>query len=163
MNEFIVRLYYRLTKCETQITGYRQNLREAFAHQYPTLAHVTEQNIADRRAAIFWRNLIPESRRNEIKDEVQREISNTEEQASEENGITPDTLPEITAILDNQAKLDINEDETELHKEMDELERQMRLEFNKAYSIWRNRTILQTEDTQTIWKPKTRTIISHCK
>lgn len=70
MNEFIVRLYYRLTKCETQITGYRQNLREAFAHQYPTLTHVTEQNIADRRAAIFRRNLIPESRRNEIKDEV---------------------------------------------------------------------------------------------
>jgi hypothetical protein len=47
MNDFVIRAYFRITRCETNTTGWRQELHQTFVRNYPSLT-VTEQNIADR-------------------------------------------------------------------------------------------------------------------
>ncbi|XP_055380732.1 uncharacterized protein LOC129611562 [Condylostylus longicornis] len=74
MNEFILKTYYQITRCESDLTSYRQRLREEFMRKYPELTHINEQNLADRRAAIIRNNLVPEATRNRIYAEVQQDI-----------------------------------------------------------------------------------------
>lgn len=74
MNEFTIRTYFRITRCDTNATGWRQELHQSFVRQYPSLT-VTEQNLADRRSAIIRRNLIPITDIERIKAEVQQELA----------------------------------------------------------------------------------------
>lgn len=73
MNEYVIKSYYRVTQCETIRTGYRQQLHHEFSTNFPNL-NLTEQNIADRRAAIFRLNLVPENVRARIRDEINTEL-----------------------------------------------------------------------------------------
>lgn len=79
MNEFVIRTYFRITQCESMRTGYRQPLHQVFTNNFSNL-NLTEQNIADRRSAIFRRNLVPENIRARIRDEVHTELLNRQSQ-----------------------------------------------------------------------------------
>jgi hypothetical protein len=74
MNEFVIKTYFRVTRCETNTTGWRQELHQTFVREYPSLS-VTEQNIADRRSAIIRRQLISPTNIECIKVEVQMELA----------------------------------------------------------------------------------------
>ena len=73
MNETVVRLYYKVTELERNLAGYRQRLHAEFCIFYPNIT-VTEQRVADQYRVILRNNLIPETRRNIIKREIQAEI-----------------------------------------------------------------------------------------
>lgn len=91
MNEFIIRTYLRITRLETEIVGYRQQLHTTFITQYPTMK-VTAQRIADQRRSIIKNNLIPEPVLSRIRDEVTKELQRDSE--SIPPGSTVSTSPE---------------------------------------------------------------------
>lgn len=95
MNEYVIRSYYRVTRCETIRAGYRQQLHQSFSSYFPNL-NLKEQNVADRRAAIFRLNLVPGNIRARIYDEVLSEFQQPIEQQSE-----PENTVSITTSNSN--------------------------------------------------------------
>jgi hypothetical protein len=59
INHTIMRIYYQLTKGETDKTLYRQKVYAEVIKQIPELANVTEQRIADQIRTIKVKNLLP--------------------------------------------------------------------------------------------------------
>lgn len=127
LNESIVRTYYYVTRCESMITGYRRDLYNSFVLNNPTLSYLSEQNVADRRAAIFRTNLITQTRRNEICAEVrarldqeQPESTSFVQEASEQNTeITPQiqvTSPDNNLTNNNRAEQDITSNTIAIEK-----------------------------------------------
>lgn len=76
LNEYIMRVYYRATRLETEMTGYRQSLHAEFREKFPHIV-VTEQRLVDQKRAILTNNLIPKVRLEQIKQEVAEEISSS--------------------------------------------------------------------------------------
>ena len=74
VNMFIMRTYYKITKLETDFTGYRDHLCEEFKKQYPYL-EVTAQRISDQRRAIVRNNLIEPQVLNKIRADVTTELA----------------------------------------------------------------------------------------
>lgn len=70
MNEYVVREYIKATRRPEDRINYRQEMHKNFVAFYQNLTHLTEQNIADRRAAIYRTNLVSEERRNQIAAEI---------------------------------------------------------------------------------------------
>lgn len=95
MNQFIIRAYFRTTRCETSMPGYRQRLHLMFVEEYPHLGHVTEQNIADRRLAIIRKKLISSPLIDTIRAEV----------ASELNGDVVEELASAEAVSENNQEV----------------------------------------------------------
>ncbi|XP_073811761.1 uncharacterized protein [Musca autumnalis] len=73
MNMSVLKAYFRATRGENPI-GYRQQMYTYFLSEYPELSHLTQQNIADRRAAIIRNNLIPTAIQEEIRRNVEHEL-----------------------------------------------------------------------------------------
>ena len=67
INEELLRAYFEVTEKETNMTSYRSRLQEVFVERHPNF-DLSAQRLSDQVTAIFIRNLIPESRRNEIKE-----------------------------------------------------------------------------------------------
>ncbi|XP_054744487.1 uncharacterized protein LOC129248901 [Anastrepha obliqua] len=84
INEFLLRTYLQITKLETHRTLFRKRLREKFVEKYPQM-NVSEQNLSDQLRAIRRHDYITEARREEITQEVARELgSNSGAPASPE-------------------------------------------------------------------------------
>ena len=75
INESIMRHYYRITKLEKNITGYRPQLHKQVTQQFPSLANVSVQRIADQRRVIIHNKLIKPERLAELRSEVMESIS----------------------------------------------------------------------------------------
>uniref|UniRef100_A0A6P7H3N9 Uncharacterized protein LOC114345718 n=1 Tax=Diabrotica virgifera virgifera TaxID=50390 RepID=A0A6P7H3N9_DIAVI len=75
INENILRFYYKVTNLGQETIGYRQQLYAEFCRTYPDI-QVSEQRVSDQYRVIIRNNLIPETRRNIIRSEVEREIHN---------------------------------------------------------------------------------------
>ncbi|XP_075971947.1 uncharacterized protein LOC142973811 [Anticarsia gemmatalis] len=73
-NEAIIRTYYRITNLGTNETAYRKLLHNEFINQFPSLAHLSEQRIADQRRAIVNNKYITNNRLNIIKQDVAKEL-----------------------------------------------------------------------------------------
>ncbi|XP_054744480.1 uncharacterized protein LOC129248893 [Anastrepha obliqua] len=74
INEFLLRTYLHITKLETHNTLFRKRLREKFVEKYPQM-NASEQNLSDQLRAIRRHDYITEARREEITQEVARELS----------------------------------------------------------------------------------------
>ena len=95
LNEDIVRIYYDVTRGETDTVNYRRQLHRHFVELHPELNHVSEQNIADRRRAIFNNNIVQEARRNEIRQRFIQAPNVTEIQQEENEQQSTFQLNEI--------------------------------------------------------------------
>ncbi|KAL0852393.1 hypothetical protein ABMA28_000587 [Loxostege sticticalis] len=76
-NETIIRAYYKITELETNQTAYRQLLHQNFIDTFPSLAHLSEQRIADQRRLIIANKYIHRDRLDMIKKEVAEELKLT--------------------------------------------------------------------------------------
>ncbi|XP_050502317.1 uncharacterized protein LOC126881795 [Diabrotica virgifera virgifera] len=95
INESILRFYYKVTNLGQETIGYRQQLYAEFCREYPDI-QVSEQRVSDQYRVIVRNNLIPETRRNTIKSEVEREINNQELVLDQvPNEILDEQIPEI--------------------------------------------------------------------
>jgi hypothetical protein len=61
--------FFRVSRIETDLTGYRPKLFNEFIKKYSNL-NVIAQNIANRKAAIIRRNLITQENVDRIREEV---------------------------------------------------------------------------------------------
>lgn len=95
MNEFIIRTYLRITRLETEIVGYRQQLHTTFITQYPTMK-VTAQRIADQRRSIIKNNLIPEPVLSRIRDEVTKELQRDSESIPPGSAVSTSPETDVT-------------------------------------------------------------------
>ncbi|XP_063899231.1 uncharacterized protein LOC135119187 [Helicoverpa armigera] len=73
VNTFIMRTYLHITKLETDMTTYRQQLHELFTRQYPEI-NVTEQRISDQRRAIIRNKLLSQAEIEKLKEEVREQL-----------------------------------------------------------------------------------------
>ncbi|CAK1582520.1 unnamed protein product [Parnassius mnemosyne] len=73
VNIFIMRTYFHITKLETDMTTYRQQLHERFTRQYPEIS-VTEQRISDQRRTIVRNKLLPQEVIDQLKEEVRAQL-----------------------------------------------------------------------------------------
>ena len=60
MNVSVITTFYRITRNGENLTNYRQELFDIVTRENPSLTHLTVQNVADRRAAIINKKMIPE-------------------------------------------------------------------------------------------------------
>lgn len=88
VNIFIMRTYYIITKMETDLTAYREQLHQKFIEKYPTM-NVTAQRILDQRRNIIRNNLIPEIILEQIKSEIRNELQTETATTQEQDKITP--------------------------------------------------------------------------
>ncbi|KAL3277867.1 hypothetical protein HHI36_013208 [Cryptolaemus montrouzieri] len=68
-----MRIIYRVTLLKQEMVDYRQQLHAEFSRMYPD-TQISEQSRADQYLVILRNNLIPETRLNNIKQEVKREL-----------------------------------------------------------------------------------------
>ncbi|XP_075158973.1 uncharacterized protein LOC142232138 [Haematobia irritans] len=74
MNVSVLKAYYKATRNNSSMS-YRQQMYDFFLTDYPNLGHLTQQNLADRRAAIMRKNLIPLPIQEEIRLRILNEIT----------------------------------------------------------------------------------------
>lgn len=70
INRELLRCYYIVTLCETDLTAYRPLLHQKFKETFPELSHISEQRLADQIRVIHRNNRIPEPERERIKQSV---------------------------------------------------------------------------------------------
>ncbi|KAH9629609.1 hypothetical protein HF086_002545 [Spodoptera exigua] len=75
INEAIIREYFKITHVETNKTAYRKQLHTTITQQFPIIAHVSEQRIADQRRVILNNRLVSDDRLEQIKREVRDYLS----------------------------------------------------------------------------------------
>lgn len=116
MNETIMRIFYKITNLGQEIIGYRQQLHAEFCRKYPNI-EVSEQRVADQYRVILRNNLVPETRLNTIKREVEQEIHNHPDLQNIDANIEE---PEVQPILDIQDTNPANTQQVdnELHQEV---------------------------------------------
>ncbi|KAK7792843.1 hypothetical protein R5R35_004418 [Gryllus longicercus] len=92
VNEQIMRIYYRITKIDTDVTGYRQKLYREFQQSFPEYS-LTEQRVSDQYRVILRNKLIPETWLQAMQMEVRRELELNEvvDTQLRESEINPDT------------------------------------------------------------------------
>ncbi|XP_063891684.1 uncharacterized protein LOC135117143 [Helicoverpa armigera] len=73
VNTFIMRTYFHITKLETDMTTYRQQLHELFTRQYPEIS-VSEQRISDQRRTIVRNKLLSQVEIDKLKEEVREQL-----------------------------------------------------------------------------------------
>lgn len=101
INETIMRIYYKITNLNTNITAYRQPLHQTFIAQYPHLSHLSEQRIADQRRVIVNNKLIADERLEQIRDDVSRELDQPTSSQPTESRITRDNTKSLAPISQN--------------------------------------------------------------
>ncbi|XP_067127561.1 uncharacterized protein [Centruroides vittatus] len=110
MNEFIIRTYYTITKLETNMTAYRQQLHHKFTQQYPHLT-VTEQRVVDQKRTIIHNNLIAQTTLELIKQQVADQIhQQTETSNINEDHVTCQDNPATS--IDNNTHTTITTNDT---------------------------------------------------
>lgn len=124
MKEEILRIYFRVTDCEESRTGFRQRLHAAFQDTYPEFS-ATEQHVADQLRLILNGKNLPESRRSEIRSEVQQELRRMLE-VDVENTYTnePTQIHQITPLQETNTEkmVETNELLTRLRRLMKQTE-----------------------------------------
>lgn len=128
INEALLRAYYRITLLETDLTGYRPRLRSTFTSEYREY-DVTEQRLADQVRVIHRNNLIPEIRRNVIKEEVARELNIPESDEIELN-ISED-IPRETQ--QNSSRIHVEANDSNTQNTADERTKQIFLNIHSLY------------------------------
>ena len=73
-NETILKAYFKITRLETDLTTYRQQLHQHFVNSFPKLTHISEQRVADQKRLILKNKYIKQDRLNKIKEEVKKEL-----------------------------------------------------------------------------------------
>ncbi|KAF9810994.1 hypothetical protein SFRURICE_000062, partial [Spodoptera frugiperda] len=73
-NEGIMRSYYRVTDLGRNETVYRKRMYDDFISNFPSLAHLTEQRVADQRRAIINNKYISSDKLNSLKAQVAEEL-----------------------------------------------------------------------------------------
>ncbi|CAK1579741.1 unnamed protein product [Parnassius mnemosyne] len=73
VNLFIMRTYLYITKLETDMTAYRQQLHALFTRQYPEIT-VSEQRISDQRRTIVRNKLLSQEEIHQLKEEVRIQL-----------------------------------------------------------------------------------------
>ncbi|XP_050556597.1 uncharacterized protein LOC126911787 [Spodoptera frugiperda] len=73
-NEGIMRSYYRVTDLGRNETVYRKRMYDDFISYFPSLAHLSEQRIADQRRAIVNNKYISDDKLNSLKAQVAQEL-----------------------------------------------------------------------------------------
>ncbi|XP_028163341.1 uncharacterized protein LOC114354934, partial [Ostrinia furnacalis] len=104
INETIMRIYYKITQMETNTTGYRKLLHTQFIEQFPQLAHISEQRVADQRRVIVNNKLITHAKLDEIRKEVETDLTlngNIEPQQSYNNTTENHTLESDELNINN--------------------------------------------------------------
>ncbi|XP_055637371.1 uncharacterized protein LOC129776028 [Toxorhynchites rutilus septentrionalis] len=83
MNEFVIRAYYICTALETDMSG-RPRILTMFEEAYPEFVGRLDQNAMNaRRRAIVRNNMLSQTQVDEIKQQVQRELSSRTNRASD--------------------------------------------------------------------------------
>lgn len=76
INQQLLRCYYTVTHCETNLTGYRPELYTKFISIYPDLHNlVSQQRLADQIRVIHRNNRISPTDREKIKTEIQQVLN----------------------------------------------------------------------------------------
>ncbi|CAK1593335.1 unnamed protein product [Parnassius mnemosyne] len=68
-----MRTYLYITKLETDMTAYRQQLHALFTRQYPEIT-VSEQRISDQRRTIDRNKLLSQEEIHQLKEEVRIQL-----------------------------------------------------------------------------------------
>jgi hypothetical protein len=84
INQFLLRFYLKITRLETDMTGYRHKLHQQFMNEYPEQQNITQQKLADQIRTIYRNNLIPQTVINRITNEIRAEQENNEVSSSKE-------------------------------------------------------------------------------
>ncbi|XP_075975709.1 uncharacterized protein LOC142976307 [Anticarsia gemmatalis] len=135
-NEAIMRSYYRITNLGTNETAYRQQLHEDFISRFPSLAHLSEQRIADQRRAIVNNNYIKKDRLNILKQEIAEEL-----QSQNRNSAVTSTDHNLFCNeynIENTQQPHINTEQLDLFEELP-------LNIQTSTSIIEAQTILSRE------------------
>ncbi|KAF9803549.1 hypothetical protein SFRURICE_008704 [Spodoptera frugiperda] len=69
-----MRSYYRVTDLGRNETVYRKRMYDDFISNFPSLAHLTEQRVADQRRAIINNKYISSDKLNSLKAQVAEEL-----------------------------------------------------------------------------------------
>ncbi|KAF9801444.1 hypothetical protein SFRURICE_013224, partial [Spodoptera frugiperda] len=167
INEAIIKEYYKITHIETNRTAYRKQLHTTITQQFPVIAHVSEQRIADQRRVILNNRLISEERLEEIKREVRNSLSIQIPQNTQHDNISANStnvnasnpISEYDQIgLQNSTSDNTNTDTTTLQDEtttilVDEtLDTKIEKTFEEIYQKY-----LYTDPTQRPFIPKQKT------
>lgn len=70
----LLRSYYIVTHCETNLSAYRPQLHQKFIETFPELSHISEQRLADQIRVIHKNNRIPLEERENIKQSVTQTV-----------------------------------------------------------------------------------------
>ncbi|KOB52285.1 Uncharacterized protein OBRU01_24715, partial [Operophtera brumata] len=70
INKELLKCYYIVTNNETNLTGYRPQLRNKFIETYPDLNFITEQRLADQIRLIIHSNYLQPTERENIKRQL---------------------------------------------------------------------------------------------
>lgn len=107
MNKFIWRNYLIITKLESIKTPHLQELHTRFISKFP-YADVSRQRIGDQKRAIVRNNLLSEQERQDIKNDVEKELfhNNTTQQThfSHTNTLSSQ-IPNLLQPSDTQKKM----------------------------------------------------------
>lgn len=78
INEYLLRTYLEITDLENNKTLYRKRQHQIFFEKYP-LMYTNEQDLSNQLRAIHRCNLIPEPRRQQIREEVTNKLEHQNE------------------------------------------------------------------------------------
>lgn len=88
-----MRIYFQLTKLETDMTTYRQRMHEAFTREYPDIP-VNEQRISDQRRTIVRNKLLSD----EMVEDIKREVRTLLEEPTNDQTPTMEQVDETSEV-----------------------------------------------------------------
>ena len=144
MNSFIMHAYFKITKLETQMIGYRQDLFTLFKEKYPQI-NVTEQRVADQRRTIVMKNLLPTATIEAIKGQAAIELSQNNQGGSNndtdhDNNIDIQQInPVTTENITNIGIQNSDNDDTATIEKLKEMYHTTYSEYNGSNPIMRPR------------------------
>ncbi|KAI4473078.1 hypothetical protein M0802_016328 [Mischocyttarus mexicanus] len=149
MNEHVMRCFFTATQLETIRSGYRPQLLQMFKQKYPDI-NVTEQRLMDQKRAIISNNRIPKARIQNIKEEIAKQLNNTQRrriQTSQEP--TRQILPMNTQNTNTDhtttpPHIPTNKN-TQAQTERDQIIQQL----EEQYTHWNTRSKHHSKDEQT--------------
>ncbi|CAA2977355.1 Hypothetical predicted protein, partial [Olea europaea subsp. europaea] len=79
MNEFIVKEYFRITKINSNVSGFSEILRSSFIDRYPRHHNITKQNLIDRKNYLMkgrnGKRAIPQTTIDRLRTEIDEELT----------------------------------------------------------------------------------------
>ena len=147
MNRFIFRTYLEITKMETDKTMYRGKLHHAFITQYPHLAHITEQRIADQRRVIIKNTLLTLDTQEQIKHETEA-LLNTNNTLTVQDNTSVLSNYEIQTFTTHNQSIDPNNHTNQTLTSLQDEFNNALLEFSNTDPTQRSRIPKQSHTTK---------------